>query len=88
MVPAPFLMAAARVLGCEIQDRWFPPTCLDLPLDSARLHHPEIQDPKRRKSAHDFMKLCRAEYDRLIEQSPPIDDKIIKQFKHSKFQSC
>tara|TARA_B100000900_G_scaffold406879_1_gene418631 strand:- start:1157 stop:2293 length:1137 start_codon:yes stop_codon:yes gene_type:complete len=40
-------------------------------------------DPKRRKSAHDFMKLCRAEYDRLIEQSPPIDDKIIKQFKHS-----
>lgn len=40
-------------------------------------------DPKRRKSAHDFMKLCRAEYDRLIEQSPPIDDKIIKQFKHN-----
>jgi len=40
-------------------------------------------DPKRRKSAHDFMKLCRAEYDRLIEQSPPIDDKIIKQFKRS-----
>ena len=40
-------------------------------------------DPKRRKTAHDFMKLCRAEYDRLIEQSPPIDDKIIKQFKNN-----
>jgi hypothetical protein len=40
-------------------------------------------DPKRRKSAHDFMKICRAEYDRLIEQSPTIDDDIIKQFKRN-----
>ena len=38
-------------------------------------------DPKRRKPANDFLKVCRAEYDRLIEQSPPIDDHIIKQFK-------
>lgn len=38
-------------------------------------------EPKRRKSAHDFLKVCRAEYDRLIEQSPTIDDKIIIQFK-------
>ena len=32
-------------------------------------------DPMRRKPANDFLKVCRAEYDRLIEQSPPIDDK-------------
>jgi len=38
-------------------------------------------EPKRRKSAHDFLKVSRAEYDRLIEQSPTIDDKIIHQFK-------
>ena len=40
-------------------------------------------DPKRRKPANDFLKVCRAEYDRLIEQSPPIDDPIIKQFKYN-----
>ena len=40
-------------------------------------------DPKRRKPANDFLKVCRAEYDRLIEQSPPIDDPIIAQFKHN-----
>ena len=40
-------------------------------------------EPKRRKSAHDFLKVCRAEYDRLIEQSPTIDDKIIIQFKRA-----
>ena len=39
-------------------------------------------EPKRRKPAHDFLKICRAEYDRLLEQSPTIDDNIIKQFKH------
>jgi len=38
-------------------------------------------DPKRRKPANDFLKVSRAEYDRLIEQSPPIDDPILKQFK-------
>jgi len=38
-------------------------------------------DPLRRKPANDFLKVSRAEYDRLIEQSPPIDDPIIKQFK-------
>ena len=38
-------------------------------------------DPKRRKPANDFLKVCRAEYDRLIEQSPAIDDPIVDQFK-------
>ena len=38
-------------------------------------------DPNRRKPALDFLKICRAEYDRLIEQSPLIDDVVIKQFK-------
>jgi len=38
-------------------------------------------DPLRRKPAHEFLEVCRAEYDRLIEQSPTIDDAIIKQFK-------
>ena len=38
-------------------------------------------DPKRRQNAHDFLKICRAEYDRLIEQSPMITDDIIEEFK-------
>ena len=38
-------------------------------------------DPRRRKPANDFLKVCRAEYDRLIESSPTIDDSIINQFK-------
>ena len=37
-------------------------------------------DEKRRKPAGDFLKICRAEFDRLIEQSPSIDDKIIISF--------
>ena len=41
-------------------------------------------DPKRRKPAGDFLNICRAEYDRLIEQSPMVDDSILKQF-HDKF---
>ena len=40
-------------------------------------------DPRRRKPADDFLKVCRSEYDRLIEQSPPIDDPIIRQFKRN-----
>ena len=40
-------------------------------------------EPKRRKPAHEFLKVCRTEYDRLIEQSPPIDDNVIKQFKRT-----
>ena len=40
-------------------------------------------DPKRRKPAGDFLKICRSEFDRLIEQSPLIDDDIIKLFKSS-----
>jgi len=43
-------------------------------------------DPERRQPNGDFLKLCRAEYDRLIEQSPMIDDDIIAQFK-SKFKT-
>jgi len=43
-------------------------------------------DPERRKPNGDFLKLCRSEYDRLIEQSPSIDDDIINQFK-SKFKN-
>ena len=39
-------------------------------------------DEKRRKPAGDFLKICRAEFDRLIEQAPGIDDKIIKQFDY------
>jgi hypothetical protein len=39
-------------------------------------------DEKRRKPSSDFLKICRAEFDRLIEQSPSIDDKIIKMFDY------
>ncbi len=38
-------------------------------------------DPVRRQNAHDFLKICRAEYDRLIESSPTIDDDVIAMFK-------
>ncbi len=38
-------------------------------------------DPKRRQNCHDFLKICRAEYDRLTELSPIVDDDIIVQFK-------
>jgi hypothetical protein len=37
--------------------------------------------PKERIDCMDFLKICRAEFDRLIEQSPPIPDKVIKQFE-------
>ena len=37
-------------------------------------------DQRRRKPAGDFLKICRAEFDRLVEQSPPVDDKIINWF--------
>ena len=37
--------------------------------------------PERRAQATDFLKQCRLEYDRLQEQSPSIDDLIIRQFK-------
>ena len=43
-------------------------------------------DPPRRKPARDFLNICRAEYDRLIEQSPLMDDSIIAQF-HAKFKN-
>ena len=37
--------------------------------------------PKERIDCMDFLKICRAEFDRLIEQSPPIPDKVIKHFE-------
>ena len=40
-------------------------------------------NPKMRKPAVDFLNVCRAEYDRLIEQSPTIDDSIIIQYKRA-----
>ena len=43
-------------------------------------------DPNRRQNCHDFLKICRAEYDRLTELSPIVDDDIIDTFK-SKFKS-
>ena len=42
--------------------------------------------PCRRSNCHDFLSISRAEYDRLIEQSPCITDDIIKTFK-SRFKS-
>lgn len=38
-------------------------------------------DPARRTNCSDFLSICRAEYDRLIEQSPLITDDVIKEFK-------
>ena len=38
-------------------------------------------DPNMRRPAFDFLTVCRAEFDRLIEQSPSIDDPIINQFQ-------
>jgi len=35
----------------------------------------------RRQNCHDFLKICRAEYDRLTELSPIVDDDIIDDFK-------
>lgn len=43
-------------------------------------------DPSRRVIQDDFLKLSRAEYDRLIEAGPIIDDDVIKQF-NNKFKN-
>jgi len=40
-----------------------------------------VQDPSRRTNAHDFMKVTKSEYDRLIEQSPLIPPKILMTFE-------
>ena len=40
-------------------------------------------DTKRRKHAGDFLKICRAEFDRLIEQAPSVDETIISEFNKS-----
>jgi hypothetical protein len=37
--------------------------------------------PKDRIDCMDFLKICRAELDRLIEQSPPVPDDVIQEFK-------
>ena len=37
--------------------------------------------PKDRIDCMDFLKICRAELDRLIEQSPPVPDDVIGEFK-------
>lgn len=37
--------------------------------------------PKDRIDCMDFLKICRAELDRLIEQSPPVPDDVITEFK-------
>lgn len=39
-------------------------------------------EPNMRKPAFEFLNVCRAEYDRLIEQSPSIDDSIIAQYNN------
>ncbi len=38
--------------------------------------------PDDRMDSMDFLKICRAELDRLIEQSPPIPKGVIKEFEH------
>lgn len=38
--------------------------------------------PEERDKAGHFIKACRQEFDRLMETSPTIDDKTIKEFKH------
>jgi hypothetical protein len=38
-------------------------------------------EPKMRKPAFEFLSICRSEFDRLIEQSPSIDDDIVHKFK-------
>ena len=38
-------------------------------------------NPNDRLDCMDFLKICRAELDRLIEQSPPIPDDVINEFK-------
>lgn len=43
------------------------------------------KDPSERTDAGQFTKICRNEYDRLMETSPPIEDDIIAMFK-STFQ--
>jgi hypothetical protein len=37
--------------------------------------------PNDRLDCMDFLKICRAELDRLIEQSPPVPDDVIREFK-------
>jgi hypothetical protein len=43
--------------------------------------------PNHRLDSMDFLKICRAELDRLIEQSPPIPDQIIDSFEKEFFDT-
>jgi hypothetical protein len=43
--------------------------------------------PNDRLDSMDFLKICRAELDRLIEQSPPIPDEIIEAFEKEFFDT-
>jgi len=43
------------------------------------------KDPQERMDAGQFLKICRAEFDRLMETSPNIDNKTIKEF-HEAFK--
>ena len=43
------------------------------------------KDPDERMDAGQFLKICRAEFDRLMETSPSIDEKTIKEF-HAAFK--
>jgi hypothetical protein len=38
------------------------------------------KDPDERMDAGQFLKICRAEFDRLMETSPSIDAKTVKEF--------
>jgi len=40
-----------------------------------------LDKDKHRSKCSDFLAICRAEYDRLIEQSPMVDDDVISHFK-------
>jgi hypothetical protein len=41
------------------------------------------KDPDERMEAGPFLKICRLEFDRLMETSPNIDDKTIREFNHT-----
>ena len=41
------------------------------------------KDPEERMEASHFIKICRAEFDRLMETSPIINDSVIKEFQKS-----
>ena len=50
-------------------------------LDNTSEYNELSQNPSERTSVHQIMKYSKEEFDRLMETSPPILDKVIKQFK-------